>query len=206
MRMNRSDLALASFVDRYECDPTFRPVILGVRRQELFRTMAKSKRKIARLPRIEFSFGCPPITQSELRPIADRLNLPPEYRRTIKWENGGYPKPAYFDWTHPRDGKRTSRIYSIFGINAGPHDERFSDCVSCIMQFRMYMPRWAIPVGWVDEDSWLITYPTTHEFEDQIWYKYWCHEHSDLDPEDDVFFIAQSLPHLLNSLYDIGDE
>jgi hypothetical protein len=32
--MNRSELALASFVDRYECNPTLRPVILNVRRQE----------------------------------------------------------------------------------------------------------------------------------------------------------------------------
>jgi hypothetical protein len=30
-RMNRSDLAFASVVDRYECNPTCRPVILNVR-------------------------------------------------------------------------------------------------------------------------------------------------------------------------------
>jgi hypothetical protein len=30
-RMNRSDLALASFVINYECNPTCRPVILDVR-------------------------------------------------------------------------------------------------------------------------------------------------------------------------------
>src|SRR5688572_21708355 len=33
-RMNRSELALASFGTNYECNPTCRPVILGVRQCE----------------------------------------------------------------------------------------------------------------------------------------------------------------------------
>ena len=35
-RMNRSRLTFARFVDRYECDPTFRPVILVVMRTLMY--------------------------------------------------------------------------------------------------------------------------------------------------------------------------
>lgn len=164
--------------------------------------MAKRTIGKARLPRIPFRFGGPKPTARQLSEFRFLLDLPEEYLRFLKWRIGGTPALTYFTWTHPADGSIISRVDQFFGFDPGGVDARRStDTIWAILRFRHWLPRWSIPVAFVDEHSFLVTFPRGDR-EDQAWLKRWCHDAPDDDasPEEDCYFVAASVPRLVAML------
>ena len=208
--MNRSDVAFAIFVACVAFNPTFRPVILDVMPQSNRCSihMAKRKHKSVRLPRLNFRNALPKLTNKQMAQIGYILDLPNEYQRFLQWRNGGIPDHRYFNWDHPQQGSIQSRVERFFGIALGSFDiARPSDTIWAILRFRHWLPRWSIPIAFVDEDSFLITFTEGARL-DQVWLKYWCHDapDDDTDPESDCFLIAHSVPELVTHLHDAAVE
>lgn len=157
-----------------------------------------------RLPRLAFRDQGQPLSQKQLSHAAFVLDLPEGYQKFLLWKNGGVPERQSFTWNHPQDGETTSYLNQLFGLDVGPFDNaRDLDCIWAILKFRHWLPRWSIPIGFVDEDHFLVTF-ITGDLADQVWLKYWCHDVPDNDavPEGDLFFIADSIPAFLHSLFE----
>lgn len=165
--------------------------------------MPKRKRKLLQFPRITFEAVGPKLTARQISPVAHMLELPPGYERFLLWRNGGRPRKCYFDWTHPRDGIVTSRLDRLVELNPGACGTSGMDCINCILRFRHWLPRWSIPIGWAEEDWFLLTFHWDDPRTDEVWLKRWSHEDPDASgPEEDVHHIADSLPEFLAMLHD----
>jgi len=143
------------------------------------------------------------ITTGQLSELAFLMNLPRELKRFLMWRNGGTPERRHFTWQHPDRGPESSRVDRFFGLDAGPFDaRRNNDMVWAILRFRDWLPRWSIPIAFVDEDSFLVTFPMGDGREDQIWLKEWCHDGPDIhaDPDADCYFVAPSAPEFVTML------
>lgn len=167
--------------------------------------MPKRKRKLLQFPRATFESVGPKLTARRISEIAGLMELPPGYERFLMWRNGGRPRKCYFDWTHPRDGAVTSRLDQLLEVN--PDARGTMDCIDCILRFRNWLPRWSIPIGSVDEDSFLLTFHWGDPRIDEVWLKRWYHEDPDASgPEEDVYHIADSIPEFLAMLHDRAPE
>lgn len=167
--------------------------------------MPKRKRKLLQFPRATFESVGPKLTARRISEIAGLMELPQGYERFLMWRNGGRPRKCYFDWSHPRDGAVTSRLDRLLEVN--PDARGTMDCIDCILRFRNWLPRWSVPIGSVDEDSFLLTFHWGDPRIDEVWLKRWYHEDPDASgPEEDVYHIADSLPEFLAMLHDRAPE
>lgn len=163
--------------------------------------MPKRKQKPLQFPRTTFEAAGSKLTVRQISEVAALIELPPGYERFLLWRNGGRPRKSYFDWTHPRAGTVTSRLDRLLGLN--PNTRGTMDCIDCILRFRHWLPRWSIPIGCVDEDSFLLTFHWDDPRTDEVWFKRWFHEDPDASgPEEDVHQIADSLPEFIAMLHD----
>ncbi|MEM0915793.1 MAG: SMI1/KNR4 family protein [Planctomycetota bacterium] len=87
------------------------------------------------------------VTQLEL--FFGLKKLPATYRRWILAHNGGSATPAFFDWKHPKKGKRTQELYRLLGFDTSPMDvkSRPLDIVSATLRYRDYLPPSSIVIG-----------------------------------------------------------
>lgn len=167
--------------------------------------MPKRKRTLLPFPRVKFEAVGPKLSASQISGVASTMELPPGYERFLLWRNGGQPRKCFFDWKHPRDGNVTSQLNRFLELNPGPRgaSRLGMDCIDCILRFRHWLPRWSIPIGWVDEDWFLLTFHWNDPRNDEVWLKRWYHEDPDANgPEEDVYHIADSLPDFIASLHD----
>jgi hypothetical protein len=169
--------------------------------------MAAKKQPPMKFPPLTFSGTGAVLTQKQLSRVGGILDLPQSCLDYLAWRNGGVPSTGHFDWNVSSKRKRTSRIDSLFGVDCRlPVDkpERRLDIFWAITRFRHWLPRWSVPLGFVDDDWFLITFTTYDERAGQIWLKEWQHDVPDdtVNPEKRIHFIANSFVAFANTWYD----
>ena len=116
----------------------------------------------------------------------------------IVWHNGGIPKAADFDWQTSRKSTRTSRIETLFGIdciNPVGSSRRRLDIAWAVMKFYHWLPKWSVPLGFIESDWFLITFSTyDDERAGQVWLKQWQHDTPDdrADRDKQIHYVAES--------------
>jgi hypothetical protein len=166
--------------------------------------MAKRKKKPVPLPRMTFSKSGPKLTTKELSEFTDLLYLPDEYRRFLNWRNGGTPALQYFQRTDESKALQTSRIDRFFGLDSsGFKSPTSDDIIWWILRLRHLFPKSAIPLAVVDDESYLLTFPSYDERADQVWFKYSFEisQWADGADEESCYFVADSVPHLISMLH-----
>lgn len=171
------------------------------------------KRKPAKptFPDLPISFAGKKLTGDQLSAIRNVIDAPESCLAFLEWTNGGVPRICDFDWVDARQRNRTSRIERLFGFdcNNPPHSNRHElDITWAILKFRHWLPRWSIPLGFVDDDWFLITFSVYDKREGQVWLKEWCHDVPDdkVDPNKKIHYVSESLPEFVATWYLAPDE
>ena len=135
--------------------------------------MVKKRQSNRPFPRMAFSSCGDKLTKAQLSTISYVLELPKELQRFLLWRNGGTPLNRYFDWHQKDQGAQVGRVDSFFRFdarsqNSGKHS---CDCVWAILKCRYWLPRWSIPMGFANNDDFLITFCNYDERAGQVWLK-----------------------------------
>ncbi len=158
--------------------------------------------------KVKFRNVGPKLTGSQLGWAEFNLGspkFPPDYRQFLLKYNGGSPDPALFNLHHPSEGTSSAHVDRLFGIDSGGFDrQRAVDCISIALKYRDDMPRYSLPIGFVDRDNLLLIFLCGPR-EGQIWIKIWG-EVSPLvdrptDREAATYFVAKSFSEFLGSLH-----
>jgi hypothetical protein len=173
--------------------------------------MAKTKQAKTRFPAIPFSGTGAKLTTGQLSRVEYLLDLPPTCVEYLLWRNGGVPQYHHFDWYPTAKRKKTSRIDSLFGIDCRQSIDavnRRLDIPWAICRFRHWLPRWSVPLGFVDEDWFLITFTSYDDRAGEIWLKEWCHDVPDdsIDPNKKIHFVSKSFSDFVSSWYKSEDD
>jgi hypothetical protein len=133
----------------------------------------------------------------------DAPGLPPDYRNFMLKYNGGRPEPAHFKWRRQGGEWQTSEVYSFYGIDPGRLDETGLDCVRATLNYRSWLPRFAIPIASLDLDNRLLLF-TAGSREGQLWH--WSASDAgtdleDVDPERAISFVAKNFTRFLELLH-----
>lgn len=174
-------------------------------------SMAKRKTAKPNFPDIPIAYAGVELTSEQLSSVQDLLDAPKSCLDFLAWTNGGIPRTPYFDWTNSRGRRRTSRIDQLFGFDCkcSPASiDQELDITWAILKFRHWLPRWSIPLGFVDDDWFLITFNVFDHREGQVWLKEWCHDVPDdkIDPNKRIHHVADSLNEFVASWYADVDE
>jgi hypothetical protein len=162
-------------------------------------------------PNIPFVHAGKPLSTSQQSQVEKLLELPSSCSSFLAWHNGGVPKLNHFDWTTSRRAKRTSRIDSLFGIDCSHaihQRNRRLDLIWAILRFRHWLPKWSIPLGFVDDDWFLITFTTYDDNRvGQVWLKEWSHDlpNDRLDSNKGIHFVSNSLIEFVQTWYGPSD-
>lgn len=173
--------------------------------------MAKPKQAKARFPAMPFSGTGAKLTTNQLSSVGYLLDLPPSCREFLSWRNGGVPQSNHFDWYPSPKRKKTSRIDSLFGIDCRQSIDALNrrlDIPWAILRFRHWLPRWSVPLGFIDDDWFLITFTIYDDRAGEIWLKEWCHDVPDdsIDPNKKIHFISKSFADFVSTWYKAEDE
>jgi len=168
--------------------------------------MPPKKHARLKFPSIGFRSTGAQLTAKQLSRISSLLDLPKSCADYLAWRNGGDPSVAHFDWSVSEKRKRTSRIDSLFGVDCRSSidkQDRRLDIVWAITRFRHWLPRWSIPLGFIDGDWFLITFTTYDDRAGQIWLKEWQHDVPDdvANPDKRIHFVANSFVEFANNWY-----
>lgn len=168
--------------------------------------MTAKKHSRMKFPSLKFSSTGAQLTLKQLSRVGSMLDLPQSCLDYLAWRNGGDPTLAHFDWNVSGKRKRTSRIDGLFGVDCRltiEKPERRLDIFWAITRFRHWLPRWSIPLGFVDGDWFLITFTTYDQRAGQIWLKEWQHDVPDdtMNPDKRIHFVANSFVEFANTWY-----
>jgi hypothetical protein len=149
------------------------------------------------------------LDEMQLSVMEDMLcinsKLPDTFRAFLLRQNGGRPSPSAFTWHHPSEGKQSASVDKILGLDARPPDDlsRDTDCIRMTLKLRDELPAWAIVIGNVNRDDWLLTFEDGPR-EGQVWLKYWDEVPATVDepanPEAGVYRVAESFEAFLQLL------
>lgn len=72
-----------------------------------------------------------------------------------------------------------------------------------INKFRHWLPRWSAPLGFVDDDWFLVTFTVYDDRAGQVWLKEWRHDVPDdaVAPDKKIHFVANSLVEFVSTWY-----
>lgn len=166
-------------------------------------------RNARRAPRIKFGDTGPALRGTQLSTMEFLLcdRLPEDYRSFLRRHNGGIPVPSYFIWRAPTEEKRCSRVDRLFGLDPRPlHDpHRSGDCIWVTLKYGGLLPRWSVPIGFVDDENVLLIYVGGPR-EGQIWLMlssaFPMHIDEPWNPDTAADFVAKSFRSFLQLLRD----
>ena len=163
-------------------------------------------------PDVTFGDGGPPLTAADLEALP--VALTPGHREFLLRQNGGVPEPAEF--VYPFEGPETvAGVDSFYAVGTEPGGYPVGELIADgFLRFRNHLPRWAVPLGRVDEDSFLVTFeggplgPTYNRFGEPtataVWYFIHQHDwHQDgphVEIDGAVAKLADSIPEFLGML------
>jgi hypothetical protein len=134
------------------------------------------------------------------------IRLPDDVQSFLLATNGGAPVNQFFQFFADDDREQILCLDYFYGATRPKADDfaaRRYDIANACLEYRDHLPRWSIPLGRVDDDSFLLTfYGGKHDGE--ICYFIWIHDdhHEDNDPNDDdgLYVLNNSLTDFIGSL------
>lgn len=109
----------------------------------------------------------------------------------LSWQNGGVPVKPCFRMDCPEVGETVGIVEQLYGV--GTRDE---DIAEAILRYRDDLPRWSVPIGRADDESFLLTFAYGDRL-GEVWYRIWLHdgdmESHERDDLSEDCFVAKSL-------------
>jgi hypothetical protein len=124
--------------------------------------------------KLKFHDVGPKLSQSKFNCVAFNLgmwNIPEDYKRFLLKYNGCRTEPNIFKWRYPPEGKTSSELNRLFGILPGGFDcDHGVDCIAMLLRCRDDLPRFSLPIGFVDDESLLLLFVAGPRH-GQVWIK-----------------------------------
>lgn len=153
---------------------------------------------------IEFRKIGPKTSPETLRRYPVRL--PDDVQSFLLTTNGGEPVNQFFQFFADETCEQILCLDYFYGATRPKADDYTAkryDIAEACLEYRDHLPRWSIPLGRIDEDSFLLTF-NGGKHDGKICYFIWLHDdfHEDNDPNDDdgLYVLSNSFSDFLGRL------
>jgi hypothetical protein len=166
----------------------------------------EERKKKRRWPDLAFSEQGPRLTIKDLD--AYPIVLTAEHCDFLLRTNGGVPAQPYYRREDDESTEQIECVDYFYGAKKTGSKGPVRDIADAILEYRDHLPRWSIPLGRVDDDSFLLTF-WNGEHEGKVWLFLWLHDddHDEADPNDGdgLYLLANSIAEFLSLLRNAKD-